>query len=77
MSRAYEEERLRLHVQEALAEAIERSGLARAEVARRIHRLPSAVTQALSTGRNLTLDRAAAIAWGAGYRLVVTLEPLT
>lgn len=73
----YEQERLRLHLQEALAEAIERSGQTRAQVsaaAGYAHR--SGITNALSTGRNLTIDRVAAIAHACGFRVTVGLEAL-
>lgn len=74
--RIYEEERLLLLVQEALAEAIEKSGLGRSQIALRLGKNRSFVTQALSSGRNLTLASIAALAWAAGYRLRVTVSPL-
>jgi|tagenome__1003787_1003787.scaffolds.fasta_scaffold20699739_2 hypothetical protein len=72
--RIYEEERLLLEVQETIAEAIHRSGLNRTEIAERLGKNRSFVTQALSTGRNLTLASIAGLAWAAGFRLKPTLQ---
>ena|SRR5438046_181317 len=74
--RIYEEERLLLHVQEALAEAIHNSGVSQSEIAKRLGKNRSFVTQALSAGRNLTIASIAALAWAAGHRIRPTLEPL-
>lgn len=65
----YEQERLLLATQECLARAIEASGLSQAEVARRIGHDRSFVTNALSTGRNLTLRTIAALAWATEHRI--------
>lgn len=76
-SRIYEEERLILYTQEALAKAIAASGLRRSDVARAMGVSRAAITQALNDGScNLTLARVAAIAHAAGYRIVPTLEKL-
>lgn len=69
----YEQERLLLHCQEALADAIERSDLQRKDVAAELGKNKSFVTQALSSGRNLTLTSLASLLWAAGYRLEPTL----
>jgi hypothetical protein len=74
--RMHEQERLLLHVQEAMAEAIERSGRTRAEVATRAgYRWRSAITNYLIRD-NLTLRTVATVAHAAGFRLVVKLEKL-
>jgi DNA-binding phage protein len=67
--RTYERERLLLYCQEALADAIQRSGLKRSEIAARLGKNRTFVTQALSSGRNLTLASLADIAWAAGFRI--------
>jgi len=71
----YEQERLILVCQEAVARAMEESGVSQAEVARRIGRNRSFITHALSTGRNLTLKTLAALLWATGMRLEVELVP--
>jgi len=64
--KAYErllrQERLILEVTEALAGALDDSGVTRAELARRLGRTPGFVTQVLGGGRNLTLRTIADIA---------------
>ena len=72
----YEEERLLLHVQEAIAEAITKSGLKNKEIADRLDKNRSFVTQALSSGRNLTLASIAGLAWASGFRIRPELEAL-
>ncbi len=72
----YEEERLLLYVQEAIADAIQESGLSRTEIAVRLGKHRSFVTQALSSGRNLTLGSIAGLAWAAGFRIQPKLEAL-
>jgi transcriptional regulator with XRE-family HTH domain len=74
--RIYEQERLLLHMQERLAEAIERSGMKRAEVARRLGVNRAFVTQILSRGRGLTVKTIASVLHATGYRLVLKLERL-
>jgi hypothetical protein len=69
----YEQERLLLHCQEAIADAIERSNVKRSEVAEELEKNKSFVTQALSSGRNLTLNSLASLLWASGYRLEPTL----
>ena len=60
--RLLRQERLILDVTEALAGALEDSGVTRAELARRLGRTPGFVTQVLGGGRNLTLRTIADIA---------------
>ena len=60
--RLLRQERLILDVTEALAGALEDSGVTRAELARRLGRTPGLVSQVLGGGRNLTLRTIADIA---------------
>jgi plasmid maintenance system antidote protein VapI len=68
----YEEEHLLLHMQEMIAAAIDDSGLSQAEVARRLGVNRSFVTQALGTGRNLTIATCAGLLWATGHRICTT-----
>lgn len=70
----FEEERLLLACQEAIAAAIERSGLTRSEVARKLGINRSFITRALSSGHGLTIRSLARISWAAGHR--IDLAPL-
>jgi DNA-binding phage protein len=74
--RIYEEERLLLHCQEAIAAAIEQSQMTRTQVAKRLGKNRSFITQALSSGRNLTLHSLAALAWATGHRVQPSLQSL-
>ena len=60
--RLLRQERLILEVTEALAGALDDSGVTRAELARRLGRTPGFVSQVLGGGRNLTLRTIADIA---------------
>ena len=60
--RTLRQERLILDVTEALAGALDDSGVTRAELARRLGRTPGFVSQVLGGGRNLTLRTIADIA---------------
>lgn len=72
----YESERLLVEAQEAVAEAIAASRLSRSSIASKIDRDRSFITQALSSGRNLTLKTLASIAWATGHRARIVLEPI-
>jgi hypothetical protein len=74
--RIYEEERLLLYIQEAIAKAIDASGLTRTQIAERLDKNRSFVTQALSSGRNLTIASIAGLTWAAGFRLQPQLDSL-
>lgn len=74
--RIYEEERLLLYIQEAISKSIEASGLTRSQIAERLGRNRSFVTQALSSGRNLTIASMAGLAWAAGFRLRPQMDAL-
>lgn len=76
MSSVYEEARLMLYCQEVLSDAVERSKLSRTEIAKRIGKNRSFITQALSSGRNLTITSMAKLAWAAGYRINVRIAPI-
>jgi hypothetical protein len=73
-ARIYEEERLLLAMQEVAAEAIECSGRMRRTIARAIGVSPPSLSQAFSRGASI--ERLAAIAWAAGYRITVGLEKI-
>jgi hypothetical protein len=72
----YEQERLLLQCQEAIADAIERSKLQRKDIASDLGKHKSFVTQALSSGRNLTISSLASLLWAAGFRLEPTLASI-
>lgn len=73
--RGLRREELIVEVTEALAEAIDRSGVPRAEVARRLGKGRAFVTQVLAGGRNLTLGTLAELADAIGCAVKVRLEP--
>jgi DNA-binding phage protein len=73
VNRIYEQERLQLAAQEAIAEAINRSGMTRTGVARKLGKNRSRVTQALDSWHGLTLRSVADLLWAAGYRLDLKL----
>ncbi len=75
-ARIYEQERLLLWMQEALAQAVADSGMKRNAVARAAGVVKSCITTALNSGSNLTLRTAASIAFATGHRLTVGLEKL-
>lgn len=58
-----------LAVTEALEEQMERLGLSRAELARRIERTPGFVSQVLNGGRNMTVKTIADIALAMGLQV--------
>lgn len=72
----YEQERLLLHCQEAVADAINRSGLKRRQIAEELGKNKSFVTQALSSGRNLTISSLASLMWSAGFRIEPNIVPI-
>lgn len=71
--RLYEQDRLILYTQEALATAVEKSGLKRSEVARALGVSAPYVTMVLNQGRNLTLESIADFAKVCGFRVVPKL----
>lgn len=72
----YEEERLILWATEAVAEAMARRGLTRAQLAEALGTSRPNVTQLLSGSRNMTLRTLAALAHACGARADIQLEPL-
>ena len=64
--RQLRQERLILEVTESVAGALNKQGVTRAELARRLGRTPGFVTDALDGGRNLTLREIADIAHALG-----------
>jgi DNA-binding phage protein len=71
--RVYEQERLQLAVQEAIAEALSRGKVSKSAVARATGKGRPNVTRMLRSGRNLTLRSVADVLWAAGYRMDVKL----
>jgi len=74
--RLYEEERLILWATEAVAEAMAKQGLTRAQLAVVLGTSRPNVTQLLSGSRNMTLRTLAALAHACGMRVDLKLEPL-
>lgn len=74
--RLYEEERLILWATEAVAEAMAKQGLTRAQLADVLDTSRPNVTQLLSGSRNMTLRTLAALAHACGMRVDLKLEPL-
>ena len=74
--RLYEEERLILWAAEAVAEAMARRGLTRAQLADALGTSRPNVTQLLNGSRNMTLRTLAAVAHACGARVDIQLEPL-
>ena len=79
--RLLRQEQLILDVTERLSEALEDSGVTRAELARRLNRTPGFVTQVLGGGRNLTLrtiaDMAAALSLQPSFELSCERESVS
>lgn len=79
--RLLRQERLILDVTEALTEALDNSGMTRAELAERLGRTPGFVSQVLGGGRNLTLrtiaDIAAALSHRPSFALTVDHEAVS
>ncbi len=67
-------EKLILEVTEALSEAIEKRGLTRSEVAKRLGKTKGFVSQLLAGDRNLTLRTVADIADAIGISLKVAVQ---
>ena len=75
--RMYEEERLLLWTQEALCEALKRSGISRSELAGRLGVNRSSVTRQLDRERTgMQLDAIARYAYECGFRIVPRLEKI-
>lgn len=71
-----EQETLFLEATEVLCELLDREGVSRAELARRLGKSRGFVTQTLSGEKNLTLKTLAHFATVLGYRLSVGAMPL-
>lgn len=67
----FNREKLKLDVQEAIAESMQRTGMKRSEIATAIGRSKPFVTQCLRDGHNLTLETIADILTAMNSRLVV------
>lgn len=70
------EEAAMVDAAETLAEALEHSGMSRADLARALGVSPGEVTVRLRGERNITVRKLAATAHAMGRRLHVGLEPL-
>jgi DNA-binding transcriptional regulator YiaG len=74
--RLYEQERLITWIGEAIAAALEDSGMTRAELARKLGTSRAYVTRVLQGSPNLTLRSLADLAWALGSRVSVSFAPL-
>jgi transcriptional regulator with XRE-family HTH domain len=74
--RDYEYERLAVLVLDELYEAMERSNLTKADIARALGTSRANITQVFSGSRNLTLRTLSDLAWACGARLCLKTEPL-
>ena len=72
--RLLNQEKLIMEVTEALSEAIEKRGLTRSEVAKRLGKTKGFVSQLLAGGRNLTLRTVADLADAIGISLKVAVH---
>jgi ribosome-binding protein aMBF1 (putative translation factor) len=72
--RLLNQEKLILEVTEALSEAIEKRGLTRSEVAKRLGKTRGFVSQLLAGGRNMNLRTVAYIADAIGISLKVAVQ---
>jgi transcriptional regulator with XRE-family HTH domain len=68
------QEELIMEVTELLCQLLEKEGVSRRDLAKRLNRSKGFVSQLLNGGRNLTLRTVADIAAALGYRLVLTAE---
>lgn len=72
----YEQERLLLHVQEAISLAVASSGMTKSQIAAAAgYSMSTSICNALKAD-GLTLHRISRLLHGAGYRLTVGLEKL-
>lgn len=74
--RIYEQERLIVWTTEAIAEAMEETGLAKADIAGALGKTRAHITQVLGGTRNMTLRTLADLAYACGKRAGIALEPL-
>lgn len=74
--REYEIERFIAWTLDGVAARMESLGLTKADVARKLGKSRSHVTQVLSGSRNATLSTVAELAWACGLRAAVGFEPL-
>lgn len=70
-----EQRRLIFAVTEQMQTALDKAGISRSELARRLGKTPGFITQTFS-GKNLTLTTIADTCTALGFRLVPNLEPL-
>lgn len=73
--RLLRQEELILEITEALTEAMERAGVSKAELARRLGKTRGFVSQILAGGRNLTLRTIADVGDALNYKITVQVLP--
>jgi len=74
--RIYEQERLLVDTTELLATVMESTRTRRSDLAHRLGRSKSYITQILRANQNLTLKTIADVFFALNYRLVVVAEPI-
>lgn len=74
--RVYEEERLIVQIFEHLSDNLDRAGISRADLAKKLGTSRAHITQLFSGQRNVTLRTLADVAWACGTRAAFALEPL-
>ena len=73
--RAYRQERLIASVTESLLEQLEATGLSRADLAKKLDVSRSDITQALGSGRNLTMRKLPDLAWALDCSVAMSIWP--
>ncbi len=72
----FEAERLILETTETILRLMEKEGITRAELARRIGKSKGHISQLLNGDRNMTLRTLAEISYALGHRIRVDAQPL-
>ena len=73
--RGFEQELVSQRFGDALQSALERQGITRSDLAKRLGKTRSAVTQVLRHGRNLTIKKMVELASAIGYEIEIELRP--
>lgn len=74
--RVYEQESLAFEAAELISTLMDREGIKKAELAKRIGRSKAYVTQLLSGARNMTLHTFADLAFALGHQVRLSVAPL-
>ncbi|MCA0394809.1 MAG: helix-turn-helix transcriptional regulator [Proteobacteria bacterium] len=74
--RFHEADRLAVWTMDSIADLMEKKGLSKADLARKLGCSRAHVTQLFSGARNPTLSTVADLAWALGFRASVGFEPL-